>query len=376
MDDKNKKIEYIPTLAIPPGDTLAEALEERGMTQAELAKRINRPPKTINEIRKGKTAITAETALQLEQVFGIPARFWNNLESNYRDIIARTQSEEYLIYEIKEAKQYPYNEMTKWSWVALTRKPIDKVKNLLAFFGVTSLKNVVENQILASGSLYRISTKRKYSRPAIAAWLRRGTILGQQVTTEKFNAEKLKNSLEELRALTLYPPQIFQQKLEDILAGCGVALVLTPNLKNAPVNGVSRWLTPNKALIQLTIRHKYNDIFWFSLFHEIGHILLHEKKDFNVDFKENGVKEEREVAVDKFATDTLIPPNLYQGISAVVRGGDFSYGPIKAFAKSVGIHPAVVIGRLQHDKILPPNFNGLRERFEWVIESQYESKGK
>ncbi len=366
MADKNQKIEYIPTMATPPGETLAEALEERGMTQAELAKRIGRPVKTINEIIKGKTAITAETALQLEQAFSIPARFWNNLESNYRDIIARTQSDDHLNIEIKHAKQYPYREMIKWGWVPETRKQAEQTKNLLSFFGVTSLDNVVENQILAAGSLYRISTKRKYSRPAIAAWLRRGTLLGQQIVTKDFDAEKLKNSLPELKALTLQPPQIFQQKLRNILAECGVALVLTPNLKNAPMNGVSRWLTPNKALIQLTIRHKYNDIFWFSLFHEIGHILSHEKKSFNVDFKENVVKEEKEIEADKFAADTLIPPDLYQGIYTVVKGGDFSYGPIKTFAKNIGIHSAIVVGRLQYEKILPPNFNGLRERFDWV----------
>lgn len=367
MADKNQKTEYIPSMAMPPGETLAEALEERGMTQAELAKRIGRPVKTINEIVKGKTAITAETALQLEQAFGIPARFWNNLESNYRDIIARTQSDEHLNIEIKHAKQYPYREMIKWGWIPETRKPIEQAKNLLTFFGVTSIDNIVENQILVAGSLYRISTKRKYSRPAIAAWLRRGTLLGQQIITKDFNAEKLKNYLPELKALTFQPPQIFQQKLRNILAECGIALVLTPNLKNAPINGASRWLTSNKALIQLTIRHKSNDIFWFSLFHEIGHILTHEKKSFNVDFKENDIKEEKEIEADEFAANTLIPSAPYQGIAAVVKGGDFSYDPIKAFAKSIGIHPAIVIGRLQHDKILPLNFNGLKERFEWVV---------
>jgi len=368
MADKNQKIEYTPVLAIPPGETLAEALEERGMTQAELAKRISRPQKTINEIIKGKTAITAETALQLEQAFSIPARFWNNLESNYRDIIARTQSDEHLNIEIKHAKQYPYREMIKRGWVPETRKQAEQTKNLLSFFGVTSLDNVVENQILVAGSLYRISTKRKYSRPTIAAWLRRGTLLGQQIVTKDFDAEKLRNSLPELKALTLEPPHIFQQRLKDILAECGVALVLTPNLRNAPINGASRWLTPNKALIQLTIRHKYNDIFWFSLFHEIGHLLSHEKKSFNVGFKENGIDDEKEADADQFAANFLIPPAPYEGIKAVVKGGDFSYAPIKAFAKGISIHPAIVVGRLQHDKILPLTFNGLRERFEWVVE--------
>lgn len=74
-----------PDVAIPPGEYLAEEIEARGITQKELAKRMGRPLNAINEIVNGKKAITAETALQLEDVMPeIPARFWLNLETDFR----------------------------------------------------------------------------------------------------------------------------------------------------------------------------------------------------------------------------------------------------------------------------------------------------
>jgi len=79
------KTKSYPDIAIPPGEYLAEEIEARGITQKELAKRMGRPLNPINEIIKGKKAITAETALQLESVMPeIPARFWLSLETDYQ----------------------------------------------------------------------------------------------------------------------------------------------------------------------------------------------------------------------------------------------------------------------------------------------------
>ncbi len=78
-------------LAIPPGELLQEELDAIGMTQQELASRIRRPPQVVNEIIRGKKAITHETALQLEMVLGVPAHIWVNLESSYRMALAKTQ---------------------------------------------------------------------------------------------------------------------------------------------------------------------------------------------------------------------------------------------------------------------------------------------
>ena len=92
----NNQNQFAPNYAVPPGSTLLETIESLTMSQAELVSRMGRPPKTINEIVKGKASITPETALQLEKVLGIPATYWNNAERNYREILARIENERQL----------------------------------------------------------------------------------------------------------------------------------------------------------------------------------------------------------------------------------------------------------------------------------------
>jgi addiction module HigA family antidote len=84
---------YQPDYAIHPGETLAETLEEIGMSQAELAQRMGRPLQMICEIIQGKKAITAETALQLERATGVPANFWNSSQRNYEATLARLEED-------------------------------------------------------------------------------------------------------------------------------------------------------------------------------------------------------------------------------------------------------------------------------------------
>ena len=136
MSHNKNYISYIPQIPIPPGETLQETLDELGMTQVELAGRLARPIKTVNEIVKGKSSISPETALQLEKVLGIPAHFWNNLEATYQGLLARQQEEINLKKLEKIAKEYPYSEMVRVGWIEDTKDSIKQIKNLLFYFGV------------------------------------------------------------------------------------------------------------------------------------------------------------------------------------------------------------------------------------------------
>lgn len=360
MVKKIKKIQYTPPIAIHPGETLLETIEERNITQAQLAQRMGRPLKAINEIIKGKASITPETAMQLERVLGISARFWNNLEVNFQETKVRLKGQSKLRSEIREAEKYPYDQMQKWGWIPRVEEAILRVKHLLVFFGVNSLENIIEEKSIEPMS-YRISKKRKYSWPAIIAWLRKGVIDAETIATEEFNSDKLKKSLDIIRRLTWESPDIFVSRLKKTLSENGVAFVITPNLKNAPVNGASRWVSPSKALIQLSIRHKYADIFWFTLFHEIAHILFHSKKITNINLDKT--KEKKEKEADRFAANTLIPKQEYE---IFVKKNDFSRDAIDKFSKKIDIHPGIVGGRLQYDKYISHRFNTQRIRLAWV----------
>lgn len=363
---KENTTKYVPITPIPPGETLLEILDEKGMTQQEFATRLGRPLKTVNGIVKGKVAITPETALQFEQVLGIPAHFWNNRESQYQELKLRIEAGANNIALIPEAKVYPYVEMMEWGWLPETSDMGERVANLLRYFGVTNFNNIVEETKLQGA--FRISAKSEYSMPAIVSWVRKGSIDAERISTESFDAKKLKEIIPTLRKLThIEDPQELLLRLQSELSACGVAFTVTPSLKKAPISGVTRWISPDKALIQMSLRWHWADIFWFSFFHEIGHILLDNKKDFNVDLVKRGVDGDKEQEKDVFAANTLIPPEEYKKLLQKVTNRSTNvYNLVKSFAEHVDIHPGIVIGRLQHSGVIPRSMNGLRIRFQWA----------
>lgn len=350
-----------PNIAIPPGEFLAETLESLGLTQAELARRAERPPQAINEIVRGTKEITPDTALQFERVLGVPAHIWTRLEADYRYIKARLEDQERLKQEVPAAKCYPYAVIARHGWVKRTHHPLDQVRELLGFFGVASL-----HQVHAHATAFRRSAKVAASPEALAAWLRQGEREGQEIATSAFSADRLRETLPEIRALTPQRPETFQARLTRLLADSGVAVVVIPELPRTGAHGATRWLRPEKALVQLSVRYRWADIFWFSLFHELGHLLLHRRRV--VFIEKNGDKSREEREADQFAMDRLIPPTAYADF--VARGVHQSPSAVRAFAQQHGIAAGIVVGRLQHDRHVPhSHLNDLRSRFVWRNET-------
>lgn len=348
-----------PDVAIQPGKLLADTLAAKGISQTELAKRAGRPVTALNEIINGKKAITPETALELERVLGTPAYIWLNLERDYQFNKARLEDLERLGEQVKEARAYPYAEMAKLGWVAVTRDSVEHVRELLKYFGVARLSAVTEVQSVA----YRKSRTRDASPQALAAWLRKGEIEAAEVKTKPFDARKLKAALPRMRQMTQLSPAKFQKPLCDLCAECGVALVFVPHLPKTHANGAVRWLNKDTVLAQLSVLHKYDDIFWFSLLHELAHPLHHGKKDVFVETTGDH-RNAKEQEADKFAADTLIPPHEYAKLAAMPV---YSRAAVVAFAQRIGVAPSIVVGRLQHDELLDhSHLNGLRTKFQIV----------
>jgi len=163
----------------------------------------------------------------------------------------------------------------------------------------------------------------------------------------------------------MQPPEEFGKKLAEICASFGVAVALVPYFKRTYVDGATKWLNTDNALIQLSLRGKYDDIFWFSFFHELGHILKHGKKEQFVEFdyeNKNAFKGKEEEA-DDFACSTLVPKNEY---SKFIKQNDFSTSAIKAFAAEIAISPGIVAGRLAHDRGDWTQWSSLRNRLKFV----------
>ena len=353
--------EYRPNTVSAPGETLLDLLDERGLSQAELARRLDRPIKTVNEIVKGKAAIVPETALQLEQALGVPAEFWLTREARYREWIARREADEELRQQVPWLRDLPLKEMRAFNWIASGTTRAETVRACLSFFGVASVEawRATYERPLAA---FRASSKVKKQPGAVAAWLRQGEREAAGINCEPFDADKFREALGAIRALTCEPdPGKFVPGLRDLCKECGVAVVFVPAPKGCPASGATKWLSAEKALILLSLPYKTNDQLWFTFFHEAAHILLHGKSlVFVEDFGAVGGDDEKEREANQFARDFLIP----KGLSERLVDLRITHDAVRDFAKDAGIAPGIVVGRLQREKLAPwTHLNDLKVRF-------------
>jgi HTH-type transcriptional regulator / antitoxin HigA len=350
---------------------LLELLEERGISQTEVAQRMGRPVKTINEIIRGKAAITPETALELEKVFGTPAYIWLALEQSYREALAR-QAESDTLAEYKGwMKQFPVRKMQKLGWVATFSEPNKQLVALLQFFGIAhpdSFADVWDNCLVD----YRLAQAYSSNGYALAAWLRQGEIEAQEIRCAPYDKGLFKSLLlGECRALTLLEDFAeVRGRLTEVCARAGVAFTAVPEIDGARISGAARWLHKNKAIIQLSLRYKSNDQFWFSFFHEAAHILRHGKREFFTETDDNAsASDQKEQEANQLARDMLIPASAYKRF---VHGRDQSLQLFQPagrcqFAQQINIAPGIVVGRLQHDGYLPAtHLNGLKVKYDWA----------
>lgn len=256
---------YFADIAIPPGETLLETIEALGMSQIELAERMGMAKKTINEIIKGKAPITPETSLKLESVLGASANFWNNLEANYQEVLARINAKQAIEEDIEVLKSIPYNEISKLGWIDVTTDKKERVINSRRYYGVAFLgliKNSYSVRFRQGKANYTISNY------GVLAWLIKAEKQGIDIKVEMFNKIKLKNLIPEFRRLTLEEPEVFYPKMKKLCAECGIALVLVHALSKTYIQGATIWKN-GKAILALTVRGKKADIFWFTFFHEL-----------------------------------------------------------------------------------------------------------
>jgi HTH-type transcriptional regulator / antitoxin HigA len=230
---------------------------------------------------------------------------------------------------------------------------------MLSFFGVASV--AAWDEVYAKlDCAFRQSTAHEIKPGAVAAWLRLGEIAAREVDCAPFDTKRLRSALPELRALTSEPPEVFAPKVQAICAFCGVAVVFVEEVEGARASGVMRWLTPDKALIQLSFRYRTDDHLWFTFFHEIGHVLLHGKSELWIEDGGSFGTDPKEAEADRFSRDLLLPPAVASGLRTLK-----SKSAVDTFAHHIGISPGIVVGRLQHDGFWPPtNGNGLKRRID------------
>jgi HTH-type transcriptional regulator/antitoxin HigA len=363
MTARPEQYRYVPNYALPPGDTLVEVLAERGMSQAELARRTGLSTKHINQIVLGAASLSAETALRLERVTGVAAQVWTELEAGYQ--VARTRQQETTQFEpyVEWLNTLPVNELVRRGHIRRNVSRVDQLGDLLSFFKVATPD--AWQQVWALPTAYRRSQAFDVDYGALASWLRIGEKRAERLDLRPFDRAKFRAAFGTIRELTVIDePAVWLPRLEQLCADAGVALVIEPEIQGARIHGAVRWLSSDRPLIQLSLRYRWADIFWFTFFHEAGHILLHDRKRLTfvdvVGSPEVGNPMEGEA--DDFAGRTLLPRTFDDQLARTR-----SRVQVVALARDAGVHPGIVVGRLQHDGRIPfSHLNGLRTRFRFV----------
>ena len=358
------KNQYQPDYAVSPGWVLEERLEAQGITHAEFARRCDRSPKLISEIIAGKAPIVPQTAFQFEMVLGVDASIWLGIEADYRLYGIRAAADENAEAAGSWAQSFPVKDLVKRGVI---RKPASEgkaVSELLAFFGVASVKAwkmKYENVNVA----FRHSPSFESDKAALTAWLRLTEIDARDQRCDSYNVAKFKKALAQVRELTRIPVREALKNIRVLFNEAGVALSLVKPFPKTRVSGAAWWVSPGRPVVALSARHKTDDHLWFSLFHEAAHIMLHGKKNVYVD-RSNGGSDAIETEADQWAVGFLIPNTAWDDF---VAKGSFRSTDVRRFADEHKIAPGIVVGRLQHTKqIAWSHLNGLKTRLRWSDE--------
>ena len=338
----------MPARGVAPGAILSEELDARGWTQQDLADIIGRPPQVISEIINGKKRITPETALELAQAFGTSAEFWINLEADYQLWLAnrgvcrdkaRDIARKSSIYGLA-----PVRELIKRGWIRPTTSADDLEREVLTFLRVSS-----PDEFPRLAVSYRASKTRGPEARAQVAWVRRVEALASIQPVGTFDKGRLLASIPSLLALSADVSHV--RRVPQELAALGVHFVLVPHLPRTHLDGAAFYLE-GQPVVALTLRHKRIDAFWFTLMHEIAHIAMGHPAVYLDNLEMDAAsREDSEWEADRQARDWLLDPEAFEAFVERTQPR-FSRQRIIAFAASQRRHPGIVLGRLQHDRLV------------------------
>lgn len=351
---------FQPNWAASPGDSIRRALIRRGWSVAELADAMGATQETAKALLDGTMAIDRTRASMLATALETSVDFWLHRQTQYADDSERAHE---VAADKAWLRELPLRDMIKFGWIKSAKAESEKIAAALRFFSVTSVAEwKAKYRTDLATAAFRTSMTFTSNPVATAAWLRQAERQAEGIECKNWNADQFKAALTKIRTLTRRKiPKEFVSELTKICAECGVALVITRAPEGCRASGATRFLTPNRAMIVMSFRYRSDDHFWFTFFHEAGHLLLHSKKAL---FLEDGseVTSEEEDEANKFASNVLIPASL---------GGEFQMvapttKSILRFAVRAGISAGIIVGQLQHGGRLAPNrLNSLKRRWIW-----------
>lgn len=343
MNDLHLKLSLLSC----PGDSIQEHIDHISMSQAELAERLGRSVPKLNELIKGKAPITKETATKLEYVLGVPASFWINLERNYQDELLEIEQMQHLEQCKDWVSSFPLTQMRSLGLLPNTRNKPELADALLKYFRVaspTQWSDIYNGSSLA----FKIELCHTAEPQAISVWLRLGELQASKIEVPTFDKKALRACLGQMQDIAYEHSTSWLVDLQALCASCGLALVYTPCIAKAPIYGATRWIKNNSLpLIQMTDRKKDYNAFWFTFFHELGHILYHGKKDIFIDgldsIKPDKVKEDE---ADAFAARMLLSDKERNELSQYQ---NYNKALILQLSQKFKKHPGIIVAQVQRE---------------------------
>jgi HTH-type transcriptional regulator / antitoxin HigA len=361
---------YQPDYVPPPGKMLEEFIEARELSARELARRCGRSAKLVVEILAGKAPIEPETAMQLERVLGMDASVWLNMEAAYRLHLARAEEAKTFDKMRHLVVRFPIAELAQRGFIRRANNETDRARELLRFFGAGNFDAFQQryDTELRAVSFRHSPTFQSEAEPLLA-WLRIGEIEAERVQSTPFERAAFLEALKRIRSLTVKDPAAFEARMKTECAQAGVLFLLVPPFSGLRLSGIARWVAPGKAVIQQTLRHKTNDHFWFTFFHEAAHLLLHSRKGVFIDGEQMKGDAKEEEEANSWAAHFLIPQHE---LGKFIAKGSFSASDVVGFAEDIGIAPGIVVGQLQNRTVVPwkSSLNKLKVPFEWASKGE------
>jgi HTH-type transcriptional regulator/antitoxin HigA len=354
---------FEPDWAVPPGATIAAILSSRSLSRESFADALGESVETIQRLLLGLEAINIDLADRLSRCLGSSQAFWVARERQFRADSERLLQRKAADERESWVRQFPVKEMASLGWIGNFQSPAEAADECLKLFGVP---NVAAWQSRYSGinaaAAFRISASTRRSSEAVTAWLRWAELIAERTPCEAWSPSRFRERLQTARRLTWQKdPATFLPTLRRLCAEAGVAVVIARTPKGCPASGATLFLSPGKAMMVLSFRYRSDDQFWFTFFHEAGHLLLHGPETLFLEGEgETTPDEEREA--NEFAEETLLP-SYYRAELQALR---LDKEAILRFARRIGIAPGIVVGQLQHRGLATADrLNWLKRRYNW-----------
>ena len=360
-------VEYKDVVAIHPGYYVEEIIESMNISQEEFAVRMGTTAKTVSKLVNNQINLSNDLAAKLSSLTGTSVELWLNLQIEYDEQMLKIRQYKELDDQREIMKLIDYSYFIKHMGLPSTNNMLERIRNLCKFLKVSNLKILAESDLLVNFRSASVNVSLKHIVNS-RVWLQTAINASEYVSVKQFDPKKLNKYIPRIREMTVENPEVFLPELKKMFAECGVCFVLLPYLKNSVVYGAVKWITNDKVLLAMNNRGLNADIFWFSLFHEIKHVLQKKTKTVFISSSTKeliAMNEQLEQEADAYASEVLIPSNILSKWSPDKYVTDEE---IVEFAESIDIHPGIVAGRLQHDGIIPQNrCSELKEKY--VIET-------